>query len=75
MGMAVHLIAFLILVSNALVLLQFARIAAMELSRELNFATILEELVATPGAFQIRAISVLVLLRFANLGQLVTMEL
>ena len=53
MGMAVHLVVFLIMVSLVLVLPRFVRSVAMELLREPNFVIIMEEKAVARGALQI----------------------
>ena len=75
MGMVVLLTVFLTKVSNALVLLQSARTAAMESFKELNPAIMEEWKAVVLGALSIQAMYVQILLQSVSTGQLVTMEL
>ena len=75
MDTAVLLTVFLTKASNALVLLQSARTAAMLSSKGLNPAIMVEWKAVVLGALWISAIYVQVLLQSVSTGQLVTMEL
>ena len=74
MGMAVLLTAFLTKASNALVLLRFARTAAMEWFKELSPAIMVEWKAVALVAQSISAMSVQVLLQNVSIGQIATMQ-